>query len=85
MVPVRSILFNLMPQKCDSRLPLYRGKNIGLFVLLSRTQAEQLSKSRKKFLATSLKKCFENLEQCQSFHSFIDKHKVTRLGVHKEH
>ena len=31
----------------------YRGENKGLFVLLSRTQAEQLRKSRKKFLPTS--------------------------------
>ena len=39
----------------------YRGVNKGLFVLLSRTQAEQLSKSRKKFLATTYKPLFSPL------------------------
>ena len=44
----------------DVLLTSYRGENKGMFVLLSRTQAgpgqaEQLSKSRKKFLATTYK------------------------------
>ena len=43
---------------------VYRGGSKGLFVLLSRTQAgqaEQLSKSRKKFLATTYKPLFPPL------------------------
>ena len=39
----------------------YRGVNKGLYFLLSRTQAEQLSKSRKKFLATTYKPLFTSL------------------------
>ena len=39
----------------------YRGGNKGLYVLLSRTQAEQLSKSRNKFLATTYKPLFPPL------------------------
>ena len=45
---------------------LYRGANKGLHVLLSRMQAgqaEQLSKSRKKFLATTYKPLFTSLYQ----------------------
>ena len=40
---------------------MYRGVNKGLYVLLSRTQAEQLSKSMKKFLATTYKPLFPPL------------------------
>ena len=52
----------------------YRGADKGLYVLLSRTQAEQLSKSRKKFLATTYKNVFASLYldyvRVDAMHSF---------------
>ena len=46
---------------------IYRGVNKGLYVLLSRTQAEQLSKSRKGFLATTYKLLFTSLYLCTAW------------------
>ena len=48
---------------CNSlgEVVVYRARNKGMQIVLSNSQAEQLSKSRKKFLATAYKPLFRAL------------------------
>ena len=57
----RTLAISNLSQYLSILLSQYRGENKGLIVLLSRTQSEQLSKSKKKFLATTYTPLFSPL------------------------
>ena len=66
----------------DDKPRMYRGELKGLYVLLSRTQAEQLSKSRKKILATTCTSLIVNLctqsYRTKTVHFFDDDETISR-------